>query len=91
MSDIKVHISKNLIFGKMNNRIFSLTAALVLALSSFAASIETDRSWYLAGEAMKISVTLDDAVIAYAELCDTHRLASGVSRLARRKAPEDRR
>ena len=50
----------------MNNRIFSLTAALVLALSSFAASIETDRSWYLAGEAMKISVTLDDAVIAYA-------------------------
>ena len=62
----------------MNNRIFSLTAALVLALSSFAASIETDRSWYLAGEAMKISVTLDDAVIAYAELCDTHRLASGV-------------
>ena len=62
----------------MNNRIFSLTAALVLVLSSFAASIETDRSWYLAGEAMKISVTLDDAVIAYAELCDTHRLASGV-------------
>ena len=62
----------------MNNRIFSLTAALVLALSSFAASIETDRSWYLAGEAMKISITLDDAVIAYAELCDTHRLASGV-------------
>ena len=62
----------------MNNRIFSLTAALVLALSSFAASIETDRSWYLAGEAMKISVTLDDAVIAYAELCDTHRLAAGV-------------
>lgn len=62
----------------MNNRLFSLTAALVLALSSFAASIETDRSWYLAGEAMKISVTLDDAVIAYAELCDTHRLAAGV-------------
>lgn len=62
----------------MNNRIFSLTAALVLALSSFAASIETDRSWYLAGEAMKISVTLDNAMIAYAELCDTHRLASGV-------------
>ena len=62
----------------MNNRIFSLTAALVLALSSFAASIETDRSWYLAGEAMRVSVTVDDAVIAYAELCDTHRLASGV-------------
>lgn len=62
----------------MNNRIFSLTAALVLALSSFAASIETDRSWYLAGEAMRVSVTVDDAVIAYAELCDTHRLAAGV-------------
>ena len=62
----------------MNNRIFSLTAALVLAMNTFAANTETDRSWYLAGEAMKISVTLDDAVIAYAELCDTHRLASGV-------------
>lgn len=62
----------------MNNRIFSLTAALVLAMNTFAANIETDRSWYLAGEAMKISVTLDDAVIAYAELCDTHRLAAGV-------------
>ena len=62
----------------MNNRIFSLTATLVLAMNTFAANIETDRSWYLAGEAMKISVTLDDAVIAYAELCDTHRLASGV-------------
>ena len=62
----------------MNNRIFSLTAALVLALSSFAASIETDRSWYLAGEAMRVSVTVDDAVIAYAELCDTRRLAAGV-------------
>jgi hypothetical protein len=62
----------------MNNRIFSLTAALVLALSSFAASIETDRSWYLAGEAMRVSVTVDDAVIAYAELCDTHRLAAGI-------------
>jgi len=62
----------------MNNRIFSLTAALVLAMNTFAANIETDRSWYLAGEAMKISVTLDDAVIAYAELCDTHRLAAGI-------------
>ena len=62
----------------MNNRIFSLTAALVLAMNTFAANIETDRSWYLAGEAMRVSVTVDDAVIAYAELCDTHRLASGV-------------
>lgn len=62
----------------MNNRIFSLTAALVLAMNTFAANIETDRSWYLAGEAMRVSVTVDDAVIAYAELCDTHRLAAGV-------------
>ncbi len=62
----------------MNNRIFSLTAALVLAMNTFAANIETDRSWYLAGEAMRVSVTVDDAVIAYAELCDTHRLAAGI-------------
>ena len=51
---------------------------MVLALSSFAASVETDRTWYLAGEAMKVSVTVDNALIAYAELCDTHRLAAGV-------------
>ena len=51
---------------------------MVLALSSFAASVETDRTWYLAGEAMKVSVTADNALIAYAELCDTHRLAAGV-------------
>ena len=50
----------------------------MFAMSTFATNIETDRSWYLAGEAMKISVTVDDAVIAYAELCDTHRLAVGV-------------
>ena len=41
----------------------------MLALSTFAASVETDRSWYLAGEAMKVSVTADNALIAYAELC----------------------
>jgi hypothetical protein len=51
---------------------------MVLALSSFAASFETDRTWYLAGEAMKVSVTTDNALIAYAELCDTHGLAAGV-------------
>ena len=62
----------------MNNRLLSLIAALVLALSTFAASVETDRPWYLAGEAMKISVTADNALIAYAELCDTHGLAAGV-------------
>jgi len=55
-----------------------LAAATLLALSSFAASIETDRTWYLAGEAMRVRVTADNALIAYAELCDTYRLAAGV-------------
>jgi len=49
-----------------------------LPLTSHAASVETDRPWYLAGEAMKVSVTADNALIAYAELCDAHRLAAGV-------------
>ena len=62
----------------MKNKILSLIAAMALALSSFAASIETDRTWYLAGEAMKVSVTTDDALIAYAELCDMHELVAGV-------------
>ena len=59
------------------NRTISLIAALVLALSTSAMNFETDRTWYLAGEAMTISVTDDDALIAYAELCDTHGLAAG--------------
>ena len=63
---------------KMNNRIMSLIAAMVFGMSTFAASVETDREWYLAGEAMKVSVTADDALIAYAELCDTHGMAAGV-------------
>lgn len=63
---------------KMNSRILSLTVAMVLALSTIAAEIETDRTWYLAGEAMTVSVTADDALIAYAELCDKHGLAAGV-------------
>jgi len=62
----------------MNNRILSLIAAMVLTLSTFATSVETDRTWYLAGEAMKVSVTDNDATIAYAELCDVHGLAAGV-------------
>ena len=62
----------------MNSRLLSLIGALVLSLSTFAANIETDRTWYLAGEAMKINVTADNALIAYAELCDTHGLATGV-------------
>ena len=72
-------MQKNLIFGKkMNNRLLSLIVAMVLAMSTFAASVETDRTWYLAGEQMKVSVTDDDALIAYAELCDMHGLAAGV-------------
>ena len=50
---------------------------ILLPLSSFATSVETDRTWYLAGEMMRIGVTADDASIAYAELCDTHGLAAG--------------
>ena len=63
----------------MRNRIMSLIAAMVLTLSAYAINIETDRTWYLSGEAMEISVTDDDAIIAYAELCDTHGLAAGVA------------
>ena len=63
---------------KMNSRIVSLIAAMVLTLSTFAASVKTDHTWYLAGEAMKVSITADNALIAYAELCDTHGLAAGV-------------
>ena len=62
----------------MNNRITSLISALLLALSTFAARVETDRPWYLAGEAIAVSVSDADTSIAYAELCDTHGLAAGV-------------
>ena len=63
----------------MRNRLLSLIAAMVLTLSAYSINIETDRTWYLSGEAMEISVTDDDAIIAYAELCDTHGLAAGVA------------
>ena len=62
----------------MNNRILSLTVAMLLAMSTFAARVETDRPWYLAGEVMEVSVTAANAQVAYAELCDTHGLAAGV-------------
>ena len=61
----------------MKSRIILLTAAMVLSLSATAVNIETDRTWYLAGEAMTVSVTADDAHIAYAELCDMYGLAAG--------------
>ena len=63
----------------MNNRFLSLIAAVLLTLSSFAAHVETDRPWYLAGEAMQVSLSDIDAQIAYAELCDTRGLAAGVA------------
>ncbi len=63
----------------MNNRILSLIAAVLLTLSSFAAHVETNRPWYLAGEAMQVSLSDVDAQIAYAELCDTRGLAAGVA------------
>ena len=62
----------------MKKKILSLAAAMVLALSGFAASVETDRTWYLAGEAMKVSVSAENALIAYTELCDTRGMAAGV-------------
>ena len=61
---------------KMNSRIGLLIAAMVLSLSTFAASVSTDRTWYLAGEAMQVNISVDDALIAYAELCDRYSLAA---------------
>ena len=61
----------------MKNRISLTIAVLAFALETFATSIETDRPWYLAGETMKVSVSINDAIIAYAELCDTRRLSAG--------------
>jgi hypothetical protein len=63
---------------KINRRILSLAIALVGTLHTLAISIDTDRTWYVAGEAMKVRVTADNALIAYAELCDTYNLAAGV-------------
>lgn len=59
------------------NRIISLIATILLAHSTFATEFRTDRTWYLAGEQMTVSVTDQDALIAYAELCDTQGLAAG--------------
>jgi len=60
----------------MKNKAMSTIAAMVMAISTQAASIETDREWYLAGEPMRVKVTAHDALIAYAELCDTYGLAA---------------
>ena len=57
---------------------FLISHFLFLICMATPMHIETDRSWYLAGEAMTVSMTDDGARIAYAELCDTHGLAAGV-------------
>ena len=62
----------------MKAKVLSLIAAVVLVQSTFAATIKTDHTWYLAGEPMKVSITANNATIAYAELCDTYGLAAGV-------------
>ena len=56
----------------------AVTVATVLTLASSAVSIKTDRTWYLAGETMTVTITDGDAYEAYAELCDTFGLAAGV-------------
>ena len=63
----------------MNNKIILLITAIVFVMSTYATTIRTDRTWYLAGEAMKVSVTADNALIAYVELCDTHGLVAGLA------------
>ena len=72
---------------KMRNRIRSLVVAMVFVPSIFAANVPalqasgarvvTDHTWYLAGEAMTVSITAENATIAYAELCDTNNLVAG--------------
>ncbi|MBR1410931.1 MAG: hypothetical protein IJ580_07530 [Prevotella sp.] len=63
----------------MKKTILSLIAVMAFAMNTLAASFETDREWYLAGETMKVSITADDAEVAYAELCDTHGIKAGVA------------
>ena len=47
----------------MYKRVLSLAAAMVLAMSAFAVRFQTDRSWYLAGETMKVSVTAEEVSV----------------------------
>ena len=69
----------------MKHRLFLISSIIFLIshISSLMCiampvQVQTDRTWYLAGEAMKVSVTDESALIAYAELCDTQGLAAGV-------------
>ena len=57
---------------------YLLAFLLFMTQGAFAVNVKTDRTWYLAGEAMTVRVTADDAVIAYAELCDTYGQAAGI-------------
>lgn len=61
----------------MKQYILSVLLALFLATNAVAQDAVTDRKWYLAGEQMTVCVSMPDACIAYAELCDTHSLAAG--------------
>ena len=63
----------------MKLRIFLISHFSFLICTAMAMQVQTDRTWYLAGEAMTVSVTADNALIAYAELCDTRGLAAGVA------------
>ena len=55
-----------------------MIVAWALASRAFAMSVETDHTWYLAGESMKVNVKAENTLIAYAELCDTQGMAAGV-------------
>ncbi len=57
-------------------KIISLFTALMLTINFYASDLEIDRPWYLAGEAMKVTVKIDNEQIAYAELCDKESLAA---------------
>ena len=61
----------------MKKKAISLIAVVALAMSVKAADIKTDREWYVAGEPIRVNITEKDALIAYAELCDTYGLAAG--------------
>lgn len=61
----------------MKKKAITLIAIVALAMSAQAASIKTDREWYVAGEPIRVNITEKDALIAYAELCDTYGLAAG--------------
>ena len=62
----------------MKLKVLSLITAIVLTHSTYAVTIETDHPWYLAGEAMRVSVKADEVSTVYAELCDTYEMVAGI-------------